>query len=170
RCHCRSDFANWYKDYAQAIRNFVLSRTHDPLLADDCTSETFLKAFAHRNSFQCQGQGVRPWLVTIARNVVRDYLRTSQRQKVTVAEAFTESTDPAPNPEQLVLERATIAEISRCVGQLSSDQAQCIRLRFTEGLSVNQTARMMERSEGAVRALQYRAIRELDSILLDSHR
>lgn len=168
KCHCRRDFASWYQEYVQMIRAYVYASTHDPVATDDCTSEIFLKAFARRETFHCRGEGVRPWLVTIARNAVKDYHKSAYKRLEFATEAFTESPDPGPNPEEWVLERANTSAIMHCIGQLNRDQALCIRLRFFEDLSVQQTARAMGRPEGAIRALQYRAVRNLRAILFSA--
>lgn len=74
-CDCRSTVGQWYRAHSATIRQFILARTGDHHIADDCTSETFVRAIRHLHTFRCQGSGVRPWLVTIARNGSRDLTR-----------------------------------------------------------------------------------------------
>lgn len=69
-----------------------------------------------------------------------------------------------------MLTEATHRELLRCVRQLNPDQRECIRLRFLQGLSVTETAVAMQRNEGAVKALQHRAIRRLAQLLPDDLR
>jgi RNA polymerase sigma-70 factor (ECF subfamily) len=71
----------------------------------------------------------------------------------------------AAGPEQEVMAEATNAELLRCIQQLGDDQRECIVLRFLQGLSVAETAKLMGRNEGAVKALQHRAVRRLAQIL-----
>lgn len=153
------DVAEWFRRYGSAIHGYVLSRTRDVDAADDCTSLTFLRAFARRESFTDRGDGVRPWLFTIARNVVHDHLKARRRE---VLQADVDcGVDRAPSPEPWMLQVERRATIDRRIGQLPPDQARCVRLRFLDEMSVAETARVMDRAEPAVRALQYRAVRGL---------
>ena len=60
---------------------------------------------------------------------------------------------------------ATNEELLRCVAKLNADQQECIQLRFLQGLSVAETALAMGKNEGAIKALQYRAVRTLGRLL-----
>ena len=64
-----------------------------------------------------------------------------------------------------MLDGAITDELLRCVAKLNPDQQECINLRFLQGLSVAETAQIMERNEGAVKALQHRAVRRLGQLL-----
>jgi RNA polymerase sigma-70 factor, ECF subfamily len=64
-----------------------------------------------------------------------------------------------------VLSKVTRTALLQCVGQLGDDQRECIVLRFLQGLSVAETAKVMARNEGAVKALQHRAVRRLAALL-----
>jgi RNA polymerase sigma-70 factor (ECF subfamily) len=68
-------------------------------------------------------------------------------------------------PEQEAISRATRTELLRCVAELGEDQRECIVLRFMQGLSVAETAAIMNRNEGAIKALQHRAVRRLAQLL-----
>ena len=169
-CSCELDFGKWYVDHQAMIRHYILSRTHDPVLAEDCTNTTFLRALTNRNSFSCHGQGVRPWLFTIARNIVRDHHKSGWRQRETTTETFPDVTDLSPSPEEQVLYREMVARLIRCINQLPNDQADCIRMRFLREFTVAETAKTMRRAETAVRALQVRAIRGLREIMFRTPR
>lgn len=169
-CTCEHGATEWYLRFAPTIRQFILSRIGDPAAAEDCTSETFLRALAQRHRFQCRGEGVRPWLFTIARNLAHDYRKSARRRLETPTQSFADECDRAPTPEQMAVQRDTFAELARCVDRLPPEQARCVRLRFFDDLSVTETATAMHRREPAIRALQYRAVRKLAVILADSRR
>ncbi|MGH3433876.1 MAG: RNA polymerase sigma factor [Thermocrispum sp.] len=168
RCPCESDLAGWYDNHARSLRAFILARTHDPDVADDCTSKTYLRAVARRTSFRCTGESVRPWLFTIARNVVHDHLHSAAVRREVSTESFADVTDASTSPEQQLLRHEVMAQLLACVERLPHDQARCIRLRFFADLSVAETARQLGRPDGAVRALQYRAVRGLRTMLADA--
>lgn len=165
RCACERDVTQWYLAHAGMIRAYVLAHTHNPTLAEDCTSLTFLKALAQRNSFRCRGSGVRPWLVRIARNIVYDHHRSAAPNREIMTDVVPDAPASVPTPEQRLVERECLSALESYLERLPSEQALCIRLRFLEELSVAETARAMGRAEGAVRSLQYRAIRALRAML-----
>lgn len=158
---CCEDVQDWYRQHAPAVRRFTLKATRDPFTAEDCTSETFVRALARRSRFQCQGKGVRPWLVAIARNLVIDQYKRAANRREVCTPYLPDQPDQTATPEQAALRAATASEIKRCLDILPRDQAECIRLRFFAGLSVQETGAAMNRRDNAVRALQYRALRNL---------
>lgn len=161
----RSAFAKLYDRYVDVVFRYVLFRVGDRELAEDVTSETFLRALRRIGSVSYQGRDVGAWFVTIARNLVLDHVKSS-RFRLEVATAEVDDTKPAESgPEQQVLSRATRSALLECVRQLGDDQRECIVLRFLQGLSVAETAKVMARNEGAVKALQHRAVRRLAQLL-----
>jgi RNA polymerase sigma-70 factor (ECF subfamily) len=161
----RSAFALLYDKYVDVVFRYVLFRVGDRELAEDVTSETFLRALRRITSVTYQGRDVGAWFVTIARNLVLDHVKSSRfRLEVTTAEVD-DSGRVEAGPEQQVLAGATRSALLECVRQLGDDQRECIVLRFLQGLSVAETAAVMSRNEGAVKALQHRAVRRLAQLL-----
>ena len=158
-------FEQLFERYYDVVFRFVLFRTDDRPLAEDITSETFVRALRRIGSVQYQGRDIAAWFITIARNLIFDHVKSSRyRLESTQADML----DLAPSthgPEQQVLDGATYEELLRCVAKLNPDQQECIQLRFLQGLSVAETAHVMERNEGAVKALQHRAVRRLAQLL-----
>jgi RNA polymerase sigma-70 factor, ECF subfamily len=161
----KSAFARLYDKYVDVVFRYVLFRVGDRELAEDVTSETFLRALRRIESVSYQGRDVGAWFVTIARNLVLDHVKSS-RFRLEVATAEVDDSRPAESgPEQQVLSKVTRTALLQCVGQLGDDQRECIVLRFLQGLSVAETAKVMDRNEGAVKALQHRAVRRLAQLL-----
>nr|WP_042182448.1 sigma-70 family RNA polymerase sigma factor [Kibdelosporangium sp. MJ126-NF4]CEL14993.1 putative RNA polymerase sigma factor [Kibdelosporangium sp. MJ126-NF4]CTQ93413.1 putative RNA polymerase sigma factor [Kibdelosporangium sp. MJ126-NF4] len=160
-----SAFGKLYGRYVDVVYRYVLIRVGDRELAEDVTSETFLRALRRITSVTYQGRDVGAWLVTIARNLVLDHVKSSRfRLEVTRAEVDDDRTVQA-GPEQQVLSKITNTELLKCIQQLGDDQRECIALRFLQGLSVAETAKLMSRNEGAIKALQHRAVRRLAQLL-----
>ncbi|OLF07092.1 RNA polymerase subunit sigma-70 [Actinophytocola xinjiangensis] len=161
----KSAFAALYDRYVDVVFRYVLFRVGDRELAEDVTSETFLRALRRITSISYQGRDVGAWFVTIARNLVLDHVKSSRfRLEVATAEVD-DSQRVEVGPEQQVLSTLTRATLLECVSKLGDDQRECIVLRFLQGLSVAETARIMARNEGAVKALQHRAVRRLAQLL-----
>ena len=158
-------FGRLYNHYVDSVYRYALFRLGDRTLAEDVTSETFLRAFRRIASITYQGRDVGAWFITIARNLVLDHVKSSRFR----LEVFTPDPEDGraveSGPESQVLTALTHAELLRCVGQLGDDQRECIVLRFLQGLSVAETAMIMGRNEGAIKALQHRAVRRLAQLL-----
>jgi RNA polymerase sigma-70 factor (ECF subfamily) len=158
-------FGELYDQYVDVVFRYVLFRIGDRSLAEDVTSETFLRAFRRINSVSYQGRDVGAWFVTIARNIVLDHVKSSRfRLEVSTADPD-DGQAVEVGPESQVLASIAHAELLRCVEQLGDDQRECIVLRFLQGLSVAETAEIMQRNAGAIKALQHRAVRRLAQLL-----
>lgn len=158
-------FGQLYDRYVDVVFRFLLHRVGDRATAEDFTSETFVRALRRIDSLSFQGRDVGAWLVTIARNIVLDHVKSS-RFKLEVTTADMRDADRATaGPEEAVLQSLTNAELLAVVQQLSADQRECVVLRFMQGLSVAETAAAMGKKDGAVKALQHRAVRRLGTLL-----
>jgi RNA polymerase sigma-70 factor (ECF subfamily) len=160
----RAAFGKLYDRYVDVVYRYVLFRVGARELAEDVTSETFLRALRRIGSVSYQGRDVGAWFVTIARNLVLDHVKSS-RFRLEVITSEVESPRTESGPEHEVLSKVTAEALLRCVDTLGDDQRECIVLRFLQGLSVAETAQIMNRNEGAVKALQHRAVRRLAQVL-----
>jgi RNA polymerase sigma-70 factor (ECF subfamily) len=165
------DFERLYAEHAQPLLAFLVYRVGSRALAEDLTSETFLRALRRIGTFTWQGRDFGAWLVTIARNLVADHFKSGRyRLEVTtgdVLDAEREDRGPEGSPESAVVDHITNVELLKAVKQLNPEQQECIVLRFLQGFSVAETAQAMGKNEGAIKALQYRAVRALARLLPD---
>jgi RNA polymerase sigma-70 factor (TIGR02952 family) len=158
-------FGRLYDHYVTLVHRYVYHRVGDRATAEDVTSETFVRALRRIDSLSFQGRDVGAWLVTIARNIIRDQVKSS-RFRLEVSTADMRDADRATDgPEDAVLQHLTNEQLLACVRQLGSEQQECIVLRFLHGLSVAETAEIMGKKEGAIKALQHRAVRRLAGLL-----
>ncbi|WP_249714307.1 ECF subfamily RNA polymerase sigma factor, BldN family [Rhizomonospora bruguierae] len=158
-----------YDRYVDTVFRFVYFRVGNRQLAEDLTSDTFLRALKRIGSFTWQGRDLGAWLVTIARNLVADHFKSGRyRLEVTtgdVLDADREDRGPEGSPEAAVVDHITNVALLTAVKQLNPEQQECIVLRFLQGFSVAETAQAMGKNEGAIKALQYRAVRALARLL-----
>jgi RNA polymerase sigma-70 factor (ECF subfamily) len=158
-------FGQLFDRYFDMVFRFVLVRTNDRGLAEDIASETFVRALRRISSVTYQGRDIGAWFVTIARNLIFDHVKSSRYRLEQTTSEIVDLSPTTHGPEQQVLDGATSDELLRCVRKLNPDQQECITLRFLQGLSVAETAALMDRNEGAVKALQHRAVRRLAQLL-----
>ena len=160
-------FGELYDRYVDQVYRYVLYRVPTAQLAEDLTSETFLRALRRISSFTWQGRDVGAWFTTIARNLIADHYKSGRyRLEMTVDDVSDSGAAPVQaGPEAEVLEAMQNKVLLEAVKQLGAEQQECIVLRFLQGLSVSETAQVMGKNDGAIKALQYRAIRTLGRLL-----
>lgn len=167
----REAFGRLYDQYADLIFRYALYRVGgNRMAAEDIVSDTFLRALRAISTFRYQGRDIGAWLITIARNLVIDQTRSPRsRFEFPSADVLDEADIVAvPGPEDAVLATLDVHQLLDAVRRLGPDQQECLVLRFMEGLTVRETAKVMGRKEGAVRALQFRAVRALARELPDA--
>ncbi len=161
-------FGELYDRYVDLVYRYIYYRVGTTQLAEDLTSETFLRALRRISSFTWQGRDVGAWFVTIARNLIADHYKSGRYRLELTTDDVSESgaaTLVADGPESSVLEAMQNRVLLEAVKQLNAEQQECIVLRFLQGLSVAETAQAMGKNDGAIKALQYRAIRTLGRLL-----
>lgn len=163
-------FGQIYDRYVSAVYGYLYARVGSQPVAEDLTSDTFLRALRRIDSFSWQGHDLRAWLFTIARNLVIDHVKSS-RFRLEVPTADLLDLDPGDDGiEDTVLGRLRAAALGDAIRQLGPDQQECLVLRFLQGLSIAETAAVMGRSQGAVKQLQLRSVRALAKILDEQSR
>ncbi len=126
---------------------------------------TLVRGGSEIGTFTWQGRDFGAWLVTIARNLVADHFKSSRfRLEVTTGEML-DSNETERSPKDAVLESLSNAALLDAVHRLNPQQQECLTLRFLQGLSVAETARIMGKNEDSIKTLQQRAVRALSRLL-----
>ena len=161
-------FAALYDRYVERVYRFVLYRVHgDSALAEDVTSEVFLRALRKIKGFTWQGRDVGAWFLTIARNLVLDHFKSGRsRLEVLGIENPVAADDRVLDAEDAALSRVSTQELYKAIAQLGTEQQEVIYWRFLQGYSVAETAAAMGKSDGAIKALQYRAVKALYKLVV----
>jgi RNA polymerase sigma-70 factor (ECF subfamily) len=160
-------FGELYDRYVDVVYRYIQYRVANVALAEDLTSETFLRALRRISSYTWQGRDFGAWLVTIARNLIADHFKSGRyRMEVATSDLVEAGADRREEgPEDEVLAGITNETLLEAVRGLNSEQQECIALRFLQGMSVAETAAIMGKNEGAIKALQYRAVKSLSRLL-----
>ena len=154
-------FGLLYDHYHVSIYRFVYYRVGAVPLAEDLTSETFLRALRNLSSFTWQGKDFGAWLTTIARNLVVDHYKAGRTRLERPTDDMTPHSGAAEGPEPAVMTSLTNEALLGALSELPTDQQECLVMRFLQGLSTAETAAALGRSQGAVKQLQLRAVRSL---------
>lgn len=158
-------FGQLYDHYVDSIHRYLYFRLSSVSLADDLTSETFFRALRGISSFRWQGKDFGAWLTTIARNLVTDHYKSSRSRLEVVADELPERAADTAGPEEGAVAALTSEVLVKALHQLAPEQQDCLVMRFCQSLTIAETATALGRSEGAVKQLQLRAIRNLAKYL-----
>ena len=163
-------FGSLYEQYLDAIYHYVFYRLESREEAEDMTELVFLRAWQALENNPPREIPFRLWLYRIAHNAVVDHYRTRKEQ--VGLEAVAHLPNPQEGPEASLARQEQAEILKRAMMLLKEEHQQVLTCRFVVGLSHAETAVIMQRNEGAVRALQYRAIVALRSRLItqgDTH-
>lgn len=159
-------FGRIYDRYVDQVYRYLYYRLGSHALAEDLTSETFLRALRRINSFTWQGRDIGAWFIIIARNLVNDHLRSSRSRPELPAADLSADLDHADEGiDEVHLGPLHSAVVLEAMRELKPEQQECLILRFLQGLSVTEAAHVMDRSEAAIKLLQLRAIGTLARVL-----
>jgi RNA polymerase sigma-70 factor, ECF subfamily len=158
-------FGLLYDHYNGTVYRFLYYRVGSHALAEDLTSETFFRALRSMSGFRWQGRDFGAWLVTIARNLVADHFKSGRTRLESATDDLSDHDTATPGPEEDVLAALTNEALLGGLRRLASEQQECLVLRFLQGMSIAETAQILDRSEGAVKQLQLRAVRNLAKLL-----
>lgn len=155
-----------YEQYVDRIHRYVFLKLGDPTEAEDITEQVFLKMLEAIGAFRWQGSSFASWLFRIAHNQVVDHVRRRSRHPQVPLEPVgvllaSEHDDPYKLAEQSDYSN----HLRNCMRELTDLQAQVINLKFWGGLSNAEVAVIMDRTEGAIKALQYSALQNLHKLM-----
>ena len=156
-------FAKLYEMYFDRVFRYVLVRVGNPAEAEDLAGDVFIRAYESLKSYQWRGVPFSAWLFRIAHNRIVDHLRKEGGKEPVYLDGpiGLEGEDPH---EQAVLS-INVEETKRAMAELTDAQRHVIALRFASGLSIAETARAMQKNEGAIKALQHSAVRALRRVM-----
>jgi RNA polymerase sigma-70 factor (ECF subfamily) len=158
-------FGLLYDHYQGSVYRFLFYRTRSTQLAEDLTSETFFRALRSMNGFRWQGKDFGAWLMTIARNLCTDHFKAGRTRLEVTTEDMGAHDDATDGPENAVLAALTNELLLEALTRLPDEQRDCLVMRFLQGMSIAETAAVLERSDGAVKQLQLRGVRNLAKLL-----
>jgi RNA polymerase sigma-70 factor (ECF subfamily) len=157
-------FGELYDRFIDRVYRYLYFRTGSHPEAEDLTEQVFLKAWEAIARYRWQGRPFLAWLYRLAHNTHIDHVRT--QTPTTSLNNDERPIELASSSAAVEMARALDADLlARALAQLTLDQQQVIVLKFIEGLDNDQIAHSMDKREGAIRALQMRALMSLRRVL-----
>lgn len=162
-----SAFAEVYLRYRTEVFTYLRARVSDVTVAEDLTSETFLRALRAARRLTYQGRDIGAWLITVARNLFLDHIMSAHQRRCSTGQDLVDLGAMTTGIEDEVLDRCLAEQLRSAMADLAPAQRRCLELRFLLERSVAETAAAMGKQEHAVRQLQLRAVRRLSTLVQD---
>ena len=152
--------ASLYACYVERITRYVYSRVTDHQLAEDITSRIFLKMLEKLDTYQVGQSPVIAWLYRMAHNAVIDHYRM-KRTFVSLEDLHQAEVKQEDGIEEKLELQIKSQQLRAALQLLTEEQQRVLNLKFIDGLSTREIARQLGKRQGAVRALQMRALQRL---------
>lgn len=168
-----SAIAELYREHRRFVFMTIYNSVGNQQVAEDLTADVFVRMIRNVDRFEWHGTDIRAWLRVIARNIVTDRFKSGRYKKETAygsPESFAqncEAPDREARVESFVTDRLTAQLVIRMMDELSDDQREVLKLRFLREMSIAEVAEAMGKEEGAIKALQYRAVRAMQKLFPD---
>lgn len=148
-----------YDRYQPAIFTYLYYRLDDQAVAEELTSEVFVRMVEKIDRYQARGQPLLAWLYTIARNLRADHYRQADATRLLpLDETLAADGD---DPPQTVEHQLAADCLRRALRYLTGDQQEVILHKFVGDRSNAEVAVLLDKDEGAVKSLQHRALAAL---------
>ena len=152
----RTAFEAIVQEHQRAVHAFLRARVLTTSDAEDLTQDVFVRFYIGRERFDSNSL-IRPWLLGIARNLLREYLRKMKRRKeVGWTELCLELDDLIQGRQDAQYEDAA-THLPTCLGELGQSARQAIEWKYSSNLPLAEIGQKLKRSEGAVKLLMFRA-------------
>jgi len=159
----RKTFSKIYDRYVEKIYRFIFLKVNSQEIAEDLCSETFLKGWeAYKQNQDIENP--QAFLYQIARNLVIDFYREKGQAKVISAE-YREIIDPRANLEEKALSRSDLDRVRLALKNLKENYQEVIIWHYIDDLSVSEMAKLLDKSEEAIRVTLHRALKALKNEL-----
>jgi len=152
-----------FQDNAVLLYRFIFSKVGNAAVAQDLTSEVFLKAT--RWLQDSSAERVRGWLYATARTTIIDYWRLQSDQNTVPLDAWRDVLFCGRNDEKETLR--TRGRALQILDLLPTREREVLSLRFLHGYNATEIALALDLTPGNVRVLQFRALRHAATVLLD---
>ena len=160
----RAAFTVLYERCIDRVYRHVYYRVSNHAEAEDITQEAFVKAWKAIDKYKRTGAPFVTWIITIAGNIIIDHYRKQQKVEFTDEIEKISGKDLGNQilgPERQAEINFDNAIIKKAVLQLTGDKQKVILMHFIDGLSYEEIAKALNKNEGAIRVIQYRALSDL---------
>lgn len=156
-------FGDLYERLLDKIYRYVYYRVSNQQDAEDLTETVFLKAWQGLANYKVESAPFTAWLYRIAHNTVVDHYRTRKNTESLADHPYL--LDKQESVEAQVFLQTEVRKLRAILQEMTPIHQEVLVLRFINGLSPAETAAVLEKSNGAIRVLQHRALKELQALM-----
>jgi RNA polymerase sigma-70 factor (ECF subfamily) len=157
-------FACLYDAHVELVFKHVFYHVYDHSAAEDITQDVFIKAWKAIPRYIRTGAPFKSWLLTIARNTLNDYYKKNKKTVSLEDGQFMELESPG-SIEESTETKIDQEHIRQAILKLKGDRQKVILMHFIDGFSYTEIAKILNKSEGAIRIIQFRALIDLKKLL-----
>ncbi len=156
--HEADAFGILYERYVDRVYNYIYYRTGNVHEAEDLTARVFYRALAHMDEYRQRGVPFAAWLYRIAHNLVANWHRDRSRHRDVRLDDLLGLAEKGDGPERRVEQDEDARALLGAIRTLPADRQQLLILKFVDEMSNAQIAKVMGRSEGAIKSLYHRTL------------
>ena len=154
-----------YEKSRLEIFRYLYYRVGDKQVAEDLTSEVFVRMIRSIQEYRSKNASIEAWLYQIARNLAIDHFRKMRvRDHVSLEDNLM---DDKESVDETIENNLTSDTLVKALALLNDDQREVIVLRFVNSLPIAQVAQLMHKSEDAIKGLQRRGLTALRETLTE---
>lgn len=157
-----------YDQHQAEIFRYLWARVGERSVAEDLTGEVFMRMLTGLPTYRPSAAPFRAWLYQIARNLLIDHYRKFGTRTMDSLHQVETISDDTPDLVTMLDQRLTMERVHRALARLDEAQREVVTLRFLSGLSLQEVAQTVGKTENAVKALQHRGLAALRQILIQA--
>ena len=156
-------FGGLYDIFVDRIYRHVYYRVRNKDDVEDITQQVFIRAWKAIKKYRITSKPFIAWLLKISQNLIKDFYR-SRRVNIYIDNEL-EILGSDESPERQAESEYDQQELRRVISALPDEQQQVIMMKFIEGFSYTEIAASLQKSEGAIRVIQHRALKKMRTML-----
>jgi len=157
----KNKFSKIYDKYIEKIYRFVFLKVSSSEIAEDLTSETFLRGWKAFEKNPDSIENPQAFLYQIARNMIADFYRTTKKNTPVISAEYVQIEDPRPNIEEKVKINSDMEVIHQALLTLKEDYQNVVIWHYLDDLPIQEVSRLLGKSEKTTRVTLHRALKSL---------
>lgn len=163
-------FDELYENYHHDLFQYLIYMVKDRDLAEDLVQEVYIKVLKSYQSFDGRSTE-KTWLLSIARHVAIDHFRKQKHKRNRIMDFFDwndkgeQLKDQSSLPDEIAVQNDEMKQVYKALDNCTLDQRNVIIFRFIQGMSIQETAEILNWSESKVKTTQHRGMKSLKEMM-----
>lgn len=158
-------FIDVYEAQFKRVYNYISYRINNHADTEDLVSRVFSKVIEKYDSYDPSRAVIEAWIIGIAKNVLSDYFRNSQKMPTVELEAVETYLESGQSPEEILIKNERNLALMFALNELGERERHIIALKYGADLANKQIAGIMELSESNIGVILFRSLKKMRKIL-----